>query len=101
MARVAISIFTRLPPYSAWKWGGGWSPKYIRIMMPKKRLISGMLDYTSQGWKQFFRRLSRNLEVECIRTKINLIRPLNSSAFAQPNLCERVVCVPRFEDALA
>jgi len=60
-----------------------------------------MLDYVSQGRKQFFRRLPRNLEIERIGTKIDLIRPLNSSAFAHLNLFEGVASVPRFEDAFA
>lgn len=42
-AKLSISITAWSAPYSAWKWGGLWSSNYIRMTMPKKRLISGNL----------------------------------------------------------
>lgn len=69
--------------------------------MPKKRLISGMLDYVSQCRKEFFRRFLRNLEIERVGTKVDLIRPLNSSALTHSNFLKCVIRIPGFEDAFA
>lgn len=50
------------------------------IQSEKKRLISGIRDLYRVGWKQRTHRLSRNLQIECIRAQIDLWIPRNGAA---------------------
>jgi len=46
------------------------------MLMPKKRLISDMLNYhLSQHWEEIFGFLTGNLQMDCIGADINLFIP--------------------------
>jgi|GEM_PF-4887046 hypothetical protein len=47
MESVSISKRASYSPYSAWKCGGLWSLKYIRITIPKNRVTSGISSFDS------------------------------------------------------
>ena len=66
------------------------------MLMPKKRLISGMLNcYLSQHWEEIFGFLTGNPQIDCIGADINLFIPRNFTAWADMYFLEFPVIVPK------
>src|ERR1039458_17693 len=84
--------------YIAWKCGGRCSSRYIRIEIPRKRLISGM-DSLRVLIQQRLRFLAGHLQPERIGAEIKLVVPDQFAQITNARLAKIFVAVPKGKNA--
>src|SRR5437762_608139 len=78
----------------AWKCGGGCSSRYMRMIIPKKRLTSGISLRVRGRVPELLRAVSGHLQPERICAEVNLLIPYQVAVLPNAHRAKVIIILP-------